>query len=155
LRRSLVYNSDTVTVKSCEAFPCSVAPNDILGFFRRQTDGGYFMSHHILRSLAYSSCLALAITTYAQDRDDRYRDEDRYHSEARSESWWHGRLFQRIREDLDHVQSASSEFRGDQYRLDRVRQELDELQAKYASQGYDQPELDDVIGALQRVVSDN
>jgi hypothetical protein len=36
-----------------------------------------------------------------------------------------------------------------------VRHELDELQAKYVERGYDQPELDDVIGALQRVVADN
>jgi len=107
------------------------------------------MSHNILKRLAFVGCLALAITAYAQDRGD-----DRYHSEARSESWWHGHLFDRIGADLDHVQSVSSGFR-DQYRLDRVRKELDELQSKYVSRGYDQPELDDVISALGRVVSDN
>ena len=40
------------------------------------------MSHNILKRLAFVGCLALAITAYAQDRGD-----DRYHSEARSESW--------------------------------------------------------------------
>jgi hypothetical protein len=115
------------------------------------------MRFHLLTNLACCGCLAMAVTAYAQDRDrdDRYRDEDRYHGEARSDSWWQGRLFQRVRVDLDHVQAASPRFRGDQYRLDKVREELNELQTKYAARGYDQPELDDVISALQRVVSDN
>ena len=113
------------------------------------------MQKHLLRVIICGSGLLMAMTAYAQDRDDRYRDEDSYHREARSDSWWRGRLFERVRGDLEHVQSASSGFRGDQYRLDRVMQELNELQEKYAAKGYDQPELDDVINALQRVVSDN
>jgi len=109
-----------------------------------------------LKSLACCGWLVLALAAYAQDRDrdDRYRDEERYHRDARDESWWRGHLFQRVRDDIDHVQSVSR-FEGDQYRLDRVRRELDELQAKYVERGYDQPELDDVIRALQRVVADN
>jgi hypothetical protein len=109
----------------------------------------------LLKTLVCCGGLLVAMTAYAQDRDDRYRDEGRYHGEARNESWWRGHLFQRVREDVEHVQEVSSGFRGDQYRLDRVRQELNELQEKYSARGYDQPELDDVINALQRVVSDN
>ena len=111
------------------------------------------MRHRLLSSVLCCGCLAV-LAAYPQDRDDRYRDDDRYHRDARDESWWRGRLFQRVLDDIDHVQSASR-FDSDQYRLDRVRRELVELQAKYVERGYDQPELDDVISALQRVVTDN
>jgi len=103
-----------------------------------------------------SGLLLLGLTAYTQDRDrDRDRDEDRYHRIQRGEDWWRGRMFERIREDLDHVQSVTFPFSADQYRLNRVKQELNELQAKLAENRYDQPELDDVISAMQRVVSDN
>ncbi len=44
---------------------------------------------------------------------------------------------------------------GDDYRLDRTVQELNELQGKLANHIYDERELDEVIGALSRVVGDN
>lgn len=91
----------------------------------------------------------------AQDDEERRRIEERYHQEARDEAWWHGRLFERVRDDLDHVQSVTSKFSPDEYRLVRVKQELNELQDKYAAHEYAGRELDDVIGAMQRVVSDN
>jgi len=103
-----------------------------------------------------SGLLLLVLTAYSQDRDrDRDRDEDRYHRVQRGEDWWRGRMFERVRDDLDHVQSVTFPFSADQYRLNRVKQELNELQAKLAENRYDQPELDDVISAMQRVVSDN
>jgi len=103
-----------------------------------------------------SGLLLLGLTAYSQDRDrDRDRDEDRYHRTQRGEDWWRGRMFERVRQDLDHVQSVTFPFSPDQYRLNRVKQELNELQAKLAENRYDQPELDDVISAMQRVVSDN
>ena len=46
-------------------------------------------------------------------------------------------------------------FSNDQYRIARTKQELDELQDKLARGYYDQRELDEVIGAMQRVVADN
>jgi hypothetical protein len=95
------------------------------------------------------------------DRDDRdraYRDDDVYHRDRddrfRGEDM-RRRFFERIREDLDHVQSGAFPFGGDQYRLARTRQELDELQGKLAAGRYDQRELDEVIGALGQVVRDN
>ena len=86
------------------------------------------------------------------------RDEDLYHRDR--EDWyrgqnWRGQLFQKVREDLDHVQSATFPSGGDQFRLGRTRQELDELQNKLAAGRYDERELDEVISALQRVVQDN
>ena len=92
------------------------------------------------------------------DRDRAYRDDDAYHRDRddrfRGEDW-RQRFFERIREDLDHVQSGAFPFGADQYRLARTRQELDELQGKLAAGRYDQRELDEVIGALGQVVRDN
>jgi hypothetical protein len=92
------------------------------------------------------------------DRDRAYRDDDVYHRDRddrfRGEDW-RQRFFERIREDVDHVQSGAFPFGADQYRLARTRQELDELQGKLGAGRYDQRELDEVIAALDRVVRDN
>jgi hypothetical protein len=92
------------------------------------------------------------------DRDRAYRDDDVYHRDRDDRfrgNDWRQRFFERIREDLDHVQSGAFPFGADQYRLARTRQELDELQGKLAAGRYDQRELDEVIGALGQVVRDN
>jgi hypothetical protein len=92
------------------------------------------------------------------DRDRAYRDDDAYHRDRDDRfrgNDWRQRFFERIREDLDHVQSKAFPFGADQYRLTRTRQELDELQGKLAAGRYDQRELDEVIGALGQVVRDN
>jgi len=100
--------------------------------------------------------MLFAVTAGAQDRDrNRDQDERAYHHGDRDEGWWRGHLFQRVREDLDHVKSVTFPFSADQYRLSRTKQELNELQSKFESRRYDERQLDDVIGALQRVVSDN
>ena len=95
---------------------------------------------------------------YRDDRDRGYRDDDVYHRD-RDESYrgqdWRMRFFERIREDVDHVQSHAFSSGGDQYRFARTRQELDELQSKLAAGRYDQQELDEVIAALDHVVRDN
>jgi hypothetical protein len=92
------------------------------------------------------------------DRDRSYRDDDVYHRDRderfRGEDM-RRRFFERIREDLDHVQSGAFPFGADQYRLARTRQELDELQSKLAAGRYDERELDEVIAAMDRVVRDN
>jgi hypothetical protein len=91
-------------------------------------------------------------------RDRAYRDDDAYHHDRderfRGEDM-RRRFFERIREDLDHVQSGAFPFGADQYRLARTRQELDELQSKLAAGRYDERELDEVIAAMGRVVRDN
>ncbi len=108
------------------------------------------MKHLVLTSLISSSLLVFGITAFAQDRPD-----DRYHQGDRDEGWWHGRLFERVRADLDHVQSVTPTFSGDQYRLVRVKDELGELQRRYENHGYDSAKMDDVVAALQHVVADN
>jgi hypothetical protein len=116
------------------------------------------MKRIFVKSIMGSGLLLVGLTAYAQDRDrdrDRDRDEDRYHRSDRGDQYWRGRMFERVRDDLDHIQAVTSPFSGDQYRLNKVKQELNELQAKMAENRYDQAEIDDVIGAMQRVVSDN
>jgi hypothetical protein len=105
--------------------------------------------------------LLLGITASAQDRDrdrdDRSRDRDdqRYQDQRRDESYWRGHLFQRVREDLERIQSEKSRFNPEQYDLARTKRELNELQSKLESRGYDQPELDRVINGLERIVNDS
>jgi hypothetical protein len=93
---------------------------------------------------------------YDRGRDDR--DQDVYHR-GRDEGFrapdFRQRFFQRIREDLYHVQSVTFPGSGDQYRISRTLQQLDELQDKLARGYYDERELNEVIGAMQRVVADN
>jgi hypothetical protein len=81
---------------------------------------------------------------YHRERDQRFDGND-----------WRARFFQHIREDLDHVESNTFPFGGDQARLSRTKFELDELQDKLARGVYDEQELDEAIGALQVVVSSN
>lgn len=89
---------------------------------------------------------------YRDDRGDAfYRDRgDWYRREG-----WRGQLFQRVRQDVEHVRQVTFPGGGDQYRLGSVLTELDELQGKLAAGRYDERELDDVIGAMNRVVRDN
>lgn len=117
------------------------------------------MNHLIRKSLAVGAVLAFVGAAGAQDRDrDRNRDYDWYHQDRDDryrDDRWRSRLFWQVREDLEHVQSATFPFGRDQYRLTRTKQELNELQDKLAAGRYDERELDEVIGAMQRVVSDN
>ena len=108
---------------------------------------------HLLTVVLVGAGLLLSGTVSAQDRD-RDRD-DRYRHGDRDEGYWRGHMFQRVRDDIEHVQSVTPYFSGDQFRLTRVKEELNELQGKYESRGYAPEEMDDVINALQRVVRDN
>ena len=87
----------------------------------------------------------------------QYNDDDAWHR-TRDGFYagqdWHMRMFERVREDLDHVQTHVFSG-GDEYRIDRTRQEIGELQGKMTAGQYDERELDEVIGGLGRVVADN
>jgi hypothetical protein len=121
----------------------------------RIEEGKHTMKRISFRHLACTGLLLFAVSGMsAQDRD-RYRDEDRYHQGMRNDAWWGNRMFDRIRDDVDHVTANSPYFSGDRFRLARVKQELNELQGKYTSRGYDAHEINDVIVALQRVSRDN
>src|ERR1700730_2973960 len=118
------------------------------------------MKHILTRSIAGTGLLLFGLTAAAQSRPqdrDRYRDPDAWHvgrdSYFRGDAW-RMHVFQRVWEDLDHVQSLAFTG-GDEYRIARTKEELNQLQNKLAARQYDQPELDEVIAALQRVVADN
>lgn len=81
---------------------------------------------------------------YHRDRDDYYRGDQ-----------WRARMFDRIRDDLNHVQTTWFSGGGDQYRIDKAKQELNELQTAMAEHRYNERALDDVVNAMQSVVSDN
>jgi hypothetical protein len=82
--------------------------------------------------------------SYHRDRDDYYRGDQ-----------WRARMFDRIRDDLNHVQTTWFSGGGDQYRIDKAKQELNELQTAMAEHRYNERSLEDVVAAMQRVVSDN
>ncbi len=87
---------------------------------------------------------------YDRDGDAYHRDRDEY---FRGD--WQRRIFNRVHEDLVHVQRESFQSGGDRYRLMRAFDELDDLQRKLDAGVYDQREVDDVIVTLRDVVMDN
>ena len=114
------------------------------------------MKRGLLSTIACAGLLMLswaAGTAAAQsNRDDEswYRTRDSYFTG----NDWKMRLFERVRLDLDHVQTVA--FAGtDEYRIVRTKEQVGELQGKLAEGRYDQPELDEVIAGLERVVADN
>ena len=115
---------------------------------------------HILLKLSAGACLLVfgAGLGMAQDRDrDRDRDSGWYQSRESffHQQDWKAHLFQRVREDLNQVQSTTFPGGRDEYRIARTKQELGDLQAKLAENRYDQPQLDGVIAGLQRVIDSN
>ena len=118
------------------------------------------MKRTIYATALTSGLILFGMSVFAQDRDrdrdrDDYRDENRWHSIERNDSYWRSRLFERVRADLDHVQAITPVFSGEQFRLARAKQELDELQRGAVGGRFDEKDLDDVISAVQRVLSDN
>jgi hypothetical protein len=81
---------------------------------------------------------------FYRDRDDAFRGNN-----------WRGRLFARIREDLDHAQRTTFPVGRDEFRIVRVLEQLNELQDMQSRGRYDRRELDDVIESMRRVVADN
>ena len=114
------------------------------------------MKHLLLRTVAGTGLVLFGLTASMQAQ--RPRDDDSYHRDRddyyRGDQW-RARMFDRIRDDLNHVQTTWFSGGGDQYRLDRAKQELNELQTSMAEHRYNERALDDVVAAMQRVVSDN
>jgi hypothetical protein len=94
--------------------------------------------------------------------DDRGRDGDRRDSEYHQErdrffqgEAWRRNLFQRVREDVEHLERSTIPFTGDRARLARTITELNELQDKLGRGRYDERQLSDVMDALRAVVAEN
>jgi hypothetical protein len=111
----------------------------------------------LIKSLAGSSLLFMALAAHAQDRyyrdDDRYYDRDNrgYRREGPNNR---GGLIEQVRSDLRYAQS-SVYSRGEAKRLDKAREELGEFERKWNAGRFDRHELDDSISALQKVVDHN
>jgi hypothetical protein len=114
------------------------------------------MKHLLLRTVAGTGLMLFGLTASMQAQ--RPRDDDSYHRDRddyyRGDQW-RARMFDRIRDDLNHVQTTWFSGGGDQYRIDKAKQELNELQNSMAEHRYNERALDDVVAAMQRVVSDN
>jgi hypothetical protein len=114
------------------------------------------MKNILFSSVAGAGLLVFSLTAVAQDRLDQ---DQVYHSDR--DTYFHGdhwraRVFERVREDVEHVRSTTwPSGGGDEYRLDKTVSQLNDLQDKLANHDYDERELDDVIVSLGRVASFN
>lgn len=114
------------------------------------------MKHLILRTVAATGLLLFGLGASmqaqpARDDDAYHRDRDDYYRGDQ----WRARMFDRVRDDLSHIQATSFAGIRDEYRLDRVKQQLGDLQSLMADHRYNAAELDDVLNRLQRVASDS
>jgi len=113
------------------------------------------MKHLLLRTVAGTGLILFGLTASVQAQPPR--DDDSYHrGDYYRGDQWRARMFDHIRDDLNHVQTTVfGSVTGDQFRLDRAKQELGELQTAFTEHRYIARDLDDVINAMQRVLSDN
>lgn len=113
------------------------------------------MRHILLQMFAGAVLLVFGTSIgMAQDHD---RDSTWYQTRESffHDQHWKAHLFQRVREDLNQVQSTTFPGPRDEFRIARTKQELGELQSKLADNRYDQPQLDEVIAGLQRIIDSN
>lgn len=109
------------------------------------------MKHTLIRSAMVSGLLLVGYAAFAQDRG-----EDKYYQQNRDDAFWKGgHLFQRVRDDLDHIQAAAPAVNADQYQLAATKEELNRLQTKLDAGRFDLPEVDKVIAGVERVLSNN
>lgn len=95
--------------------------------------------------------LVLACFAWTALAQDWYRDRDaRFQGEQ-----WRGRIFEHVREDLNHIGSAVWAAGKERRRLERTKQELAELHNKLVSGRYDEHELNDVIDSLAKSANDD
>ena len=107
------------------------------------------MKHILINASVVAVLAVFGASVYAQNHDDPYYQTNR------DEAWWRGHLFQRVREDLDHVQQKTPKISTDEYRLVVVKKDLNDLQSRYESHRYDEPALDRTIAAVEKVANDN
>jgi len=118
------------------------------------------MRHLLMKTMAGSSLLLMALAAHAQDRD-RYRDDDRYYDRderayRREEPYNRGggSLIDRVQSDLRYADSDAYS-RGERKRIDNARKELWEFQREWSAGRFNRHELDDSIAAIQKVVDHN
>lgn len=94
---------------------------------------------------------APALAAQDQDRDSYYSQRDTFYHEQQ----WRMHVFQRVKDDVEHVRATTWPDGRDEYRLNRTVDQLSQLQEDLGNRVYDERDLDDVIGVLSRVVDDN
>jgi len=113
------------------------------------------MKQALLRNVV---CAGLLLFSFAAARAAaQYRDDDSWHhtrEEFFASTEWRLHMFDRTREDLDHVQDVAF-AKKDEHRIVDTKKEITELQDKMAAGKYDEGKLDDVINRLEKVVADN
>lgn len=107
---------------------------------------------NLVRSLAASGLLLMAVGARAQDRD---RDDDRYHYRDDRGYRGGGSLFERVQSDLNYAESNAYPSHGERRRIENAKKELWEFQRRWNSGRFDRHELDDSIAAIQKVVDHN
>jgi hypothetical protein len=107
------------------------------------------MRQLLIKSLVGSSLLLFCLSAQAQAPRYQYYDRIDFQNGQT--------LFHQVRADIDRAQrDIYSDFDGGaQYRFERVRGELSELQRQWDENDYSPRQVDNVIGALQRVLTDN
>ena len=97
--------------------------------------------------------LLLGLSIQAQATPPRYV---RYDNRANFQDFQDAQsLFHQVRSDLDRADNASLPLLSDRSSFDRVRGELSELQRQWDKGEYTPRQADNVIVALQRVLSEN
>jgi hypothetical protein len=110
-----------------------------------------------LFSIAGASLLVFSLTAATTDNGPG-QDENSFHSDREAYfrgEHWHARLFERVKQDVEHVRKVAWPKGGDNFRLDKTIAQLDELQAKFANHMYDDSELQRVTYTLGKVASFN
>jgi hypothetical protein len=103
------------------------------------------------------TCAGLLLFSLAAQAAAPYQDDDSWRhtrEEFFASTEWKLHMFDRIREDLDHVQDVAF-HKKDDHRIVETKKEITELQDKMAAGKYDEPKLNDVINRLEKVVADN
>jgi len=107
------------------------------------------MTGHIL----IASFMGLGLLLFgliATAQSPRYRNYDRGECESVQT------LLHHVRSDLDRAErNAYADYEDDQRRFERVRGELSELQHQWDGNEYSPSQIDNLIIALQTVLSDN
>jgi hypothetical protein len=102
-----------------------------------------------MKSLLVKSILGASLLLPSMAARAQYLGDQSY-SESRART-----LFDRVRSDLDRAESNADPTRGEADRFDMAQQRLNAFQRSWQAGRYDYRDLDDVIAAVQRVVSTN
>ena len=102
------------------------------------------------KQLVKVSLALLGLTSLGFPGQDWYHEREGY---FRGEGW-HGHVFARVREDLDHIYTAGAASEKERHRLERTKEELTGLQAKLDQGVWDNGTVNDVIDSLRKSAHD-